>query len=310
MQTDPLISVVICVYNGGKYLAQTLESVAQQTGLGGAGNSSGVEVIMIDDRSTDNSVEIIQRHVPIFEDKGFSVRCIFHSENKSIQASYTEGVLAARGKYFKILDHDDTLASERALAEPVEFMESMESQGVSVGMVFSKTLYMDEEGQVFGEKRFPFPFFPYEPRNPLIPAKWGQFVVVASPLYPFVQGSSVVRKACWHELSDWHMQLGGPGLFDVLLTLHAVHSKKWRVAYLRTPSLRYRIHTSSFTQGVGKRDTWVEILNAHYEHIYGKGLLLAVVKAWTAFAQSTKSFYHRMKGNKAFKSIGLFGRRT
>ena len=88
-------------------------------------------------------------------------------------------------------------ASPRALAEPVQFMESMEAQGQKVGVIFSKTLYMDENGVVFGEKRFPFPFLRGEAQNGLIPRRWGEFVVIFSPLYPFVHGASVVRKACW-----------------------------------------------------------------------------------------------------------------
>jgi glycosyltransferase involved in cell wall biosynthesis len=308
MQADTMVSVVICVHNGEKYLAQTLESVARQNGVSYEGNSNGIEVIIIDDQSTDSSAGIIKRYVPIFENKGFSVRCIFHSENKSIPKSYTEGALLARGKYFKILDHDDILASDRALVEPVEFMESMQARGYSVGAVFSKTLYMDEEGTIFGEKRFPFPFLPYEAPNGLIPRKWGQFVIIFSPLYPFVHGSSVVRKACWQELSVQHMSQYGTGLFDVLFTLHVMQSRNWRVGYFRAPSLQYRIHPSSFTQSSVKRGTWIEILDEQYERIYGNRLLLAIIKAWTRCVQSMKSLYHGIKGANAFKSIGIFGR--
>jgi glycosyltransferase involved in cell wall biosynthesis len=306
MQGDTLISVVICVHNGEKYLAQTLESVARQNGVGSTGKA--IEVIIIDDRSTDNSAEIIKRYVPIFENNEFLVRCIFHSENQSTPKSYTEGALLGRGKYFKMLDHDDILASDHALAEPVEFMESMEARGCSVGVVFSKTLYMDEEGSIFGEKRFPFPFRPYEASNGLIPQKWGEFVVIFSPLYPFVHGASVVRKACWEELSVQHMSQYGTGLFDVLFTLHVMHSRKWRIGYLRAPALQYRIHPSSFTQSAVRRDTWIQILNEQYEHIYGNGVFLAVIKAWTRCVQSMKSLYHGIKGGNAFKSIGIFGR--
>ncbi len=309
MEASPLISVIICVHNGAKYLEQTLKSVAQQNGVTLGGISKGIEVILIDDKSTDNSVDIIKRYVSIFDDKGFSVRCVFHSQNESTPKSYNEGVLLARGKYFKILDHDDVLASDRSLAEPVEFMEAMESRGHLVGVVFSKTLYMDEFGRIFGEKRFPFPFLPYEASDALIPRMWGQFVIIFSPLYPFVHGSSVVCKACWQELSVQHTAEFGAGLFDVLFALHAMHSRKWRVGYLRTPSLQYRIHPSSFTSYTVKRDTWIDILNAQYEHIYGKGPFLTIIKAWTRAVQSLKSAYHRIKGGGAFKSIGVFGRR-
>ena len=55
METEIVITVVICVHNAEKYLAETLESVAQQTIFGTGGE--GIEVIIIDDRSNDSSPE-------------------------------------------------------------------------------------------------------------------------------------------------------------------------------------------------------------------------------------------------------------
>jgi glycosyltransferase involved in cell wall biosynthesis len=298
------------VYNGEKHLAETLESVARQHPVGvDSGHTSGIEVVMIDDVSTDSSPAIIERYASVLEERGFSVQCVFHSENKSIINSYNEGVSLAKGKYFKILDHDDVLASDRALADPVQFMEQMEDRGVRVGAVFSKTLYMDEHSAIFGEKRFPFPFLPYEARDGLIPRKWGEFVLAFSPIYPFVHGSSIVRKACWQELSVEQMRQHGSGLFDVLFAVHVMHSSDWRVGYFRTPALQYRIHSTSYTQSIVNRETWAEILISHYEQIYGNGPLVRVIKAWTKFVQSLKGGYHRIKKGRAFKIIGIFGRR-
>jgi glycosyltransferase involved in cell wall biosynthesis len=310
MGTNPIISVIICVYNGEKHLAETLESVARQYPVGGGlDRTNGIEVIMIDDVSTDSSPAIIQKYASALKENGFSVQSVFHSENKNIINSYNEGVALAKGKYFKILDHDDVLASDRALADPVEFMEQMEGRGVRIGAVFSKTLYMDNQSTIFGEKRFPFPFLPYEAQDGLIPRKWGEFVLAFSPIYPFVHGSSIVRKACWEELSVDQLRHHGSGLFDVLFALHVMHSPNWRVGYLRTPALQYRIHSSSFTQSIVSRATWAEILISHYQQIYGNGFLLALIKAWTRCVQNMKSAYHSFKGRNAFKSIGMFGRR-
>jgi glycosyltransferase involved in cell wall biosynthesis len=298
------------VYNGEKHVAETLESLARQCPVNaGPDGTNGIEVIMIDDMSTDSSPAIIEKYASVLKEKGFSVQCVFHSENKSIIKSYSEGVALAKGKYFKILDHDDVLASDRALADPVDFMEQMERRGVRVGALFSKTLYMDDHSTIFGEKRFPFPFLAYEARNGLIPRKWGEFVLAFSPIYPFVHGSSIALKACWEELSVEQMRQHGSGLFDVLFALHVMHSPNWRVAYLRTPALHYRIHSSSFTQSIVSRATWAEILISHYQQIYGNGLQLAVIKAWTRSVQNMKSAYHFLKGRNAFKSIGIFGRR-
>lgn len=303
---DILISVIIGVYNGEKYLAQTLDSVAYQSGLVQGGKNNGIEVILIDDCSRDTSVKIIGQYASILEQKGFSVRHITHQQNAGTIPSYTEGALMARGKYFKILDHDDLLASERALAEPVEYMESMEARGCQVGAVFSKSLYIDAQNFVFGEKRFPFPFLRYEAKNGLIPKKWGRFILAFSPIYPFVHGSSVVRTKCWQELSAALLSQKNIGLFDVAFAIHVMHSNGWGVAYLRSPSLRYRIHATNFTQGEIDRKIWTDILNAYYEDVYPKSFLLAVIRQWNRCVQLLKSFYHQRQGPDAFKSIKFF----
>lgn len=304
---NTLISVIIAVYNGEKFLAQTLESVAEQTGFGRGTSDKGIEVIVIDDCSRDHSATIIERQVSILRQKGFSVRHIMHHQNAGSIPSYTEGALLVRGKYFKVLDHDDVLASERALAEPVEYMESMERRGCSVGAVFSKSLYIDAENLVFGEKRFPLPFLPLEARNGLIPKKWGRFVLAFSPIYPFVHGASVVRAQCWQELSAVHLAREKVGLFDVAFAIHVMHSRQWEVAYLRSPSLRYRIHTSNFTQGITDRKGWIDHLNGYYEDVYPQNcFLLSAIKHWNRCIQLFKSLYHSYKGPKAFESIKLF----
>jgi len=305
-QEDMLVSVIIGVYNAEKYLAQTLDSGASQTGLVHGKKNNGIEVILIDDFSKGNSRKIIEQYTYILEQKGFCVRSITHQQNKGTTKSYTEGALMARGKYFKILDHDDLLASERAPVEPVEYMESMETRGCQVGAVFSKSLYIDAQNVVFGEKRFPFPFLPYEAEDGVIAKKWGRFVLAFSPIYPFMHGSSVVRTKCWQELSAGLLSRKNIGLFDVAFAIYAMHSNAWEVAYLRSPSLRYRIHATNFTQGIMDRNSWADILNGYYEEVFPKGLLLAIIKRWNRCIQYLKSSFHRIKGADAFKSIKLF----
>jgi glycosyltransferase involved in cell wall biosynthesis len=304
---DILISIIIAIYNGEKYLSQTLDSVAGQNGLMQQGRkNNGMEVILIDDFSTDTSANIIRHYIPLLEQMGFSVRYITHQQNAGTLPSYTEGALLARGKYFKILDHDDLLASTNALAEPVQCMESMESRGCRIGAVFSKSLYIDVNNLVFGEKRFPFPFLPYEARNGCIPKKWGRFVLAVSPFYPFVHGASVVRKTCWQDLSAGQLSQQNIGLFDVAFAIRLMHSNVWEMAYLRAPALRYRIHAANFTQGMIDRKDWTEILNGYYDDVYPKSFRLTLIKQWNWYVQWLKSAYHKRKGPNAFKSIKLF----
>ncbi|MBQ6018760.1 MAG: glycosyltransferase, partial [Clostridia bacterium] len=95
------ISVIIPVYNTEKYLSECLESVRKLTEL------LSVEVIMIDDGSTDRSGEIAEEYAaahPCF--------CCVHQENAGMSAVRNRGVSLARGKYLLFVDSDDYIIAE------------------------------------------------------------------------------------------------------------------------------------------------------------------------------------------------------
>ena len=87
-----LVSVVIACYNGERYLQETIESALAQS-------HPAVEVIVVDDGSTDGSSEIAQR---------FPVRYI-HQENRGLTATRNLGISVSRGDYVVFLDADDRL---------------------------------------------------------------------------------------------------------------------------------------------------------------------------------------------------------
>ena len=93
----PLVSVIIPVYNGGRYLRSALESVFAQT-------YQPIEVIVVDDGSADDSGVIAQS----FPD----VRYI-HQENQGVAAARNNGLEAARGEFLAFLDQDDLWTPEK-----------------------------------------------------------------------------------------------------------------------------------------------------------------------------------------------------
>jgi glycosyltransferase involved in cell wall biosynthesis len=88
---DELVSVVIPVYNGERFLAQAIESVHGQTWR-------EVEVIVVDDGSSDRSGEIARRFA--------SVRCL-RQDNAGQAAARNRGAAAATGPFLAFLDADD-----------------------------------------------------------------------------------------------------------------------------------------------------------------------------------------------------------
>ncbi len=94
---NPLISVIIPVYNVDKHLAKCLDSIVNQT-------YKNLEIILINDGSKDNSNEICRE----FAEK--DDRIVFVSrENRGVSATRNEGIELAHGDYFSFIDSDDYL---------------------------------------------------------------------------------------------------------------------------------------------------------------------------------------------------------
>jgi len=97
----PLISVIIPVYNGSKFLLETLTSLKNQT-------FSNFEVICVDDSSTDESLEILRTFA--LNDKRFKV---FTKENGGMAAkAINYGLKNASGEYFMYSSQDDLFSDD------------------------------------------------------------------------------------------------------------------------------------------------------------------------------------------------------
>ena len=98
MSNQPKVSVIIPVYNVEKYLRECLDSVINQT-------LKDIEIICVDDGSTDNSLEILKEYAK--KDKRLKV---FTQKNQGAAVARNLGMKQAKGKYFSILDSDDFFA--------------------------------------------------------------------------------------------------------------------------------------------------------------------------------------------------------
>lgn len=111
MHMAKLVSVVMPVYNGAAYLRPALDSVLRQT-------YSDLEVLVIDDGSTDASASILEE----FTARDRRTRLITHLTNQGLTASLNEGLALASGEYVARMDADDLCRPHR-LARQVDFME-------------------------------------------------------------------------------------------------------------------------------------------------------------------------------------------
>jgi len=107
--TDPLVSVVLPVYNCEQYLGEAIESILSQT-------FASFEFIIIDDGSKDRSAEVMKE----FQDDRIR---IVQQPNQGLAATLNRGIALARGQYIARQDQDDLSYPER-LARQVAHMEA------------------------------------------------------------------------------------------------------------------------------------------------------------------------------------------
>ncbi|MBR0288067.1 MAG: glycosyltransferase family 2 protein [Selenomonadaceae bacterium] len=106
----PLVSVIIPMYNSAKFIPQTLESLLYQT-------MKDFEVVVVDDYSTDNSVEVVEGFKMRFDSLGVKLHVIKLPKNTGKPGlPRNVGIQFARGKYISFLDSDD-LYTKTALEE-------------------------------------------------------------------------------------------------------------------------------------------------------------------------------------------------
>lgn len=113
-----MISVIIPTYNYAQYLPFTLNNVLRQKASG-----AQVEIIVVDDGSTDRTAEILA---------GYRRRInVFRQENRGLSAARNRGMQEAEGNYFLFLDSDDLLA-EDTLPRQMKFLEKNQNCDVAV----------------------------------------------------------------------------------------------------------------------------------------------------------------------------------
>jgi glycosyltransferase involved in cell wall biosynthesis len=124
------VTVIMPVFNGAEYLSESIESILSQTW-------TDFEFLILDDGSTDNSVEIIS----LFRDD--RIRLERNERNIGLTATLNRGLDLARGKFVARMDCDDVSRPDR-LERQVRFLES----NPQVGVVGSWAEVVDENGSI------------------------------------------------------------------------------------------------------------------------------------------------------------------
>lgn len=137
MSTLPLVTIVVISYNQSKYIKENLDSIKAQT-------YSNIELIVADDASTDNSVEIFDNWL---KDNNYRAKKNYHTKNTGLATVLNECVELATGKYIKLIAADDFL-HPKAIEKCVQKLEEL---GDEYGMVFTDTYAIDDNSRIIND---------------------------------------------------------------------------------------------------------------------------------------------------------------
>jgi tetratricopeptide (TPR) repeat protein len=119
-ESSPLVSVVVPSFNHGRFVERALASVRAQDYV-------NLELVVVDDGSTDDSVRTIER---VLRDMPFPARLLAR-ENRGAHAALNEGIAQAHGTYVQFLNSDDMLAPTR-VTRMVEAVATWGLSGIEV----------------------------------------------------------------------------------------------------------------------------------------------------------------------------------
>ena len=129
----PLVTVLMPVYNGEKYLAESIESVLNQT-------YTNYEFLILNDGSTDNSINIINT---FYDDR---INLVTNSHNLGLTATLNKGINIAKGRYIARLDQDD-ISNKTRVELQVEYLIN----NPDIVLVGTNCEYIDSKNTINGK---------------------------------------------------------------------------------------------------------------------------------------------------------------
>ena len=116
LMQSPLVSILTPMYNTEKYVHRLLDSVLAQ-------DYPAIEMVVVDDGSTDGSRAVVESYVGRFAAKGYTLRC-FHQPNSGQSVAIKNGLQRVTGAYLAWPDSDDFYTAPDAISKMVRVLES------------------------------------------------------------------------------------------------------------------------------------------------------------------------------------------
>ena len=234
----PFFSVVIPVFNNAEYLSETIQSVIDQS-------IPDWELIIIDDGSKDNSLEISNS----FKEEYKNIQVLTHPEgkNKGVSASRNLGISNSKGAWIAFLDGDDVWYKEKleAIKETI-----LEHNYHDFGFIYSTSRIIDENGDYIDKKSeskdYNFKFGIHGRGRPGISYEGFRWAIKSE--FEASTPSVVVRKDILNELGGFDENLTYSE--DAILWYRIIEKNSFY--FIDKPLLNIRVHKNSWNAGANR----------------------------------------------------------
>lgn len=244
-EENPLVSIIVITYNSSKFVLETLESAKAQT-------YRNIELIVSDDCSTDNTVEICRQWVEENNERFARTEIITSEKNTGIAPNCNRGLRKAEGEWVKLIAGDDKLF-EHAIFELVSQTKKLNS----IDILFCNISINGNRNQISTEII-----------SLLSKPKPKQYkILLKRNIFP--APGSFIKKALLNELGGFDERY--PLLEDYPFLLKAM-KRGADFFYLNLPLIYYRVHHDNTSLGTLSEKYHKSLYN-FYKYAYLKELI-------------------------------------
>jgi glycosyltransferase involved in cell wall biosynthesis len=206
---SPVVSVVMPLFNGESFVGAAIQSVLSQT-------LENLELIVVDDGSTDGGPEIVTEHAA----RDRRIR-LHRQENRGAAAANNTGVAHARSELIAHLDADDLAVTDRLETQSRALLEDQR-----LGLVGGGVRMIDGTGREFAEVRYP--------------CTDAAIRAAISSSNPFAHSAVTMRRSAFRAAGGYRPQFEPAEDIDLWLRI----GEEWSFANLERTVVEYRLHES------------------------------------------------------------------
>lgn len=224
-----MVSIVLPVYNGERYLSESIESCLSQT-------HKNIELIVVNDGSRDRSSQIIKNYAI----KDSRILVLEHNVNRGLAAALNTGLNKAKGQFFTWTSHDNKYE-----VDAIEILARYLCKWREIDFVYSAYYALDEIGQVANEPTYLPPPWKLNKGN------------VVGPFFMF-------RREVWERVGEYRLDREYVEDYDYWVRIYKAGFEMMR---LDVPAYYYRRHGSSMTSRAAQRERELRqmVINDYFE---------------------------------------------